>query len=111
MNIIPAPVKVEIISDNRTPISSIGFGDNLLSDEAKKDFLDFCKLSEGETNIFFENDASLDEEEYALKTEKGEVKIENNMYMLFEDGEKRPEICYFVMEEQWFEIRFRKKSK
>ena len=104
MNIIPAPVKVEIISDNRTPISSIGFGNNLLSDEAKKDFLDFCKLSEGETNIFFENDASLDEEEYALKTEKGEVKITSSsasgqLYalqtlkqILFENGFSLPDL-------------------
>ena len=62
-------------------------------------------------NRYYEKEFGSNKRKGSHYKEKGEVKIENNMYMLFEDGEKRPEICYFVMEEQWFEIRFRKKSK
>ncbi len=62
-------------------------------------------------NRYYEKEFGSNKRKGSHYKEKGEVKIENNMYMLFEDGEKRPETCYFVMEEQWFEIRFRKKSK
>lgn len=75
MNIIPTPVKVKKISDNKTVIKHIGFGENLISDEAKKEFLDFCRLPDGEANILFEGEEGLNEEEYILQIENGKVTI------------------------------------
>ena len=68
LRLIPAPESVKQISNNKTAITHISLGKNLLSPEAVKDFTDFCRLPRGEENILFETDDSLEAEEYILKT-------------------------------------------
>lgn len=68
LKLIPEPESIEVISKNKTALTHISLGENLLSDEAVKDFLGFCRLPDGDENIIFETNASLSEEEYILKT-------------------------------------------
>lgn len=71
LKLIPAPSSVNIICENKIAITHISLGENLLSDNAAKDFIDFCRLPSGDENITFNIDSTLDEEEYILKT--GEI--------------------------------------
>lgn len=66
--IIPSPQSVKILNGAQTAITHISLGESMLSENAVKDFTDFCRLPSGEENISFVTDTSLDEEEYILTT-------------------------------------------
>ncbi len=68
INLIPKPLYVNIINKNTYLFNHITLGDNSLSDAAKDDFLTFCNMPSGDVNIIFEEDASLEAEEYCIKT-------------------------------------------
>lgn len=67
IKLIPQPVSVSKASNEKHTFTHISLSQNLLSKESIDDFLDFCRLPDGEENIFFEQDLSLDEEEYILE--------------------------------------------
>ena len=66
LKLIPQPQIMDVQENTKMNISHISLGKNLLSQEAIEDFLSFCNMPEGEENIIFESDESLDEEEYSL---------------------------------------------
>lgn len=66
--LIPQPRKINIRSEKKFKIEHIALGENLLSKEAEDNFLSFFALPQGEPNIIFEPDNSLDDEEYILTT-------------------------------------------
>lgn len=68
MKLIPKPLYINIINNEKYKINHITLGESLLSRAAKEDFLSFCSLPQGEVNIIFEADSSLDDEEYTIKT-------------------------------------------
>lgn len=75
MKLIPAPQEIKYLSDNKTAINHITLGENALSDEAKKDFIEFCNMPQGEANVFFITDNNLDDEEYKLTIEGEKITI------------------------------------
>lgn len=68
LKLIPQPRSVKTLSDEKFTLNSIALGKNLLSTEAKENFLAFCSMPGGKENIIFETDPNLSEEEYTLKT-------------------------------------------
>lgn len=71
MNVIPQPSKITTTENHGFNLSHISLGNNSLSREAQEDFVSFCKLPNGEENIIFKHDETLDEEEYIITT--GEI--------------------------------------
>ncbi|MDE5973997.1 MAG: hypothetical protein K2G73_04925, partial [Eubacterium sp.] len=68
IKLIPEPLYINIIKNNKYKINHIALGESSLSSAAKDDFLSFCNQPQGEANIIFETDNSLDREEYIIKT-------------------------------------------
>lgn len=69
MKIIPAPQKIEKLSENIFELKSIKLSKNHLSKEAVQNFLSFTDMKQPENeNIIFETDASLSEEKYIIQT-------------------------------------------
>lgn len=71
MKLIPNVKQTKEITKEKTKITHIGFSDSLLSDEVKMDFIDFCKLPQGNPNFFFKIDNSKEEEEYSIEITNG----------------------------------------
>lgn len=69
IKLIPEPIEMKIIENDAYVIRHISLGENLLSENAVKDFIDFCDKPDGDANIVFEIDNSMDSEEYAIKTD------------------------------------------
>ena len=70
IKLIPEPSYINIINNEKHKIDHITLGENALSSAAKNDFLSFCKRPQGEANIIFKTDNSLDHEEYIIKTDE-----------------------------------------
>lgn len=79
MNFIPQVKSFKTLSRQKFKINHIVFSDSSLSDEAKKDFLDFCNLTKiGIENMIFENDTNLKNEEYKIVFKNGIFYIKTN---------------------------------
>lgn len=66
LKLIPQVKDIYIDNSKFMRVNHIALAKNLLSNNAVKDFLDFCRLPAGETNIFFEEESRFDEEEYSI---------------------------------------------
>lgn len=68
IKLIPQPREIEINESKRLALDHIALGGKrLINDTVKDDFLSFCNMPSGEANIIFENNSSLDNEEYTLQ--------------------------------------------
>lgn len=77
INLFPAPERIKTLGEGRIKFKSISLGENLLSEEAEKDFTDFCALDSGEENIVFSENSSLEDEAYIIRTGRI-INIESN---------------------------------
>lgn len=68
LKLIPEPIEIKIIGNDTYAVRHITLEESLLSENAIKDFIDFCGMPAGEANILFEIDKNIDSEEYILKT-------------------------------------------
>lgn len=68
LKLIPQPMKIEYISQEKFPLEHISLGENLISSVAQDEFLKFCGMPGGDANIIFETDSTLQEEAYVLET-------------------------------------------
>lgn len=79
MKFIPQVKSFVKLSDKKFRIEQITFSDNSISEDVKKDFVDFCSLKMGNsTNIIFENDTTLKDEEYKITFRNGIFCIKSN---------------------------------
>lgn len=65
------PSSIKVINNNKHRVTSLALDSCLLGKNAVDDFLSFFNLPQGEPNVLFKADASLDEEDYILRV--GEV--------------------------------------
>lgn len=68
IKLIPKPLYTNIINNDTYKINHISLGESSLSNAVREDFLSFCAKPDGEANILFEEDTTLDDEEYTIKT-------------------------------------------
>ncbi len=68
IKLIPHPTHINVINNNIYNIKHITLGENLLGQNAIRDFYDFCRLPDGDINVIFELDKNMSAEEYTLIT-------------------------------------------